>query len=155
VIFDWAGTMVDFGCLAPVEALVAVFADEGLALTAAEARRDMGKAKLDHLRAILADEGVAARWRAAKGAPAGEADVQQIYRRLEPAMVAAAARSARLIPGAAETVAQLRALGVRVGSGTGYTREVMVAILPSAAEQGYAPEVGSARARRRAGGRRR
>jgi phosphonoacetaldehyde hydrolase len=141
VVFDWAGTMVDFGCLAPVEALVAVFADEGLALTAAEARRDMGKAKLDHLRAILADEELAARWRAAKGAPADDTDVERIYRRLEPAMAAAAAKAAQLIPGAAATVAELRALGVRIGSGTGYTREMMAGILQSAADQGYAPEV--------------
>ena len=26
VIFDWAGTVVDFGCVAPIEALVAAFA---------------------------------------------------------------------------------------------------------------------------------
>ena len=55
VVFDWAGTMVDFGCMAPVEALIEVFAGEGVALSAAEARRDMGKAKHDHLTAILAD----------------------------------------------------------------------------------------------------
>jgi phosphonoacetaldehyde hydrolase len=141
VVFDWAGTMIDFGCMAPVRALVSVFAEEGLALTDAEARRDMGKAKLDHLRALLAEPGVAARWSALKGAPAGEADVDRLYARLVPAMAAAAAESAQLIPGAAETAAELRALGVRIGSGTGYTREMMAAILPAAAAQGYAPDV--------------
>ena len=49
VVFDWAGTMVDFGCRAPVEALVAAFAAEGVALSAEDARRDMGRAKLDHV----------------------------------------------------------------------------------------------------------
>ena len=61
VVFDWAGTMVDFGCLAPVEALLDVFAADGVAISDAEARHDMGKAKLDHLRAILADANVADR----------------------------------------------------------------------------------------------
>ena len=56
-------------------------------------------------------------------------------------MTAAAARPRVLIPGAAETAARLRALGVRIGSGTGYTREMMADILASAAAQGYAPEV--------------
>jgi len=32
-------------------------------------------------------------------------------------------------------------LGVRIGSGTGYTREMMADILASAARQGYAPEL--------------
>ena len=84
VVLDWAGTMIDFGCMAPVEALTDVFAEEGLSLSAVEARRDMGKAKLDHLRALLADPGVAARWRAAKGAPPSEADIQRLYQKLVP-----------------------------------------------------------------------
>ena len=56
-------------------------------------------------------------------------------------MTTAAAHAATLIPGAAETVAELRALGVRIGSGTGYTREMMAPILARAAEQGYSPDV--------------
>ena len=141
VVFDWAGTMIDFGCMAPIEALVGVFADENIPLSVPEARRDMGKAKLDHLRALLADPDIAGRWIALKGAAPGKADVARLYARLEPAMTAAASKSARLIPGAAETVAALRGLGVRIGSGTGYTREMMADILPAAAAQGYAPDV--------------
>jgi phosphonoacetaldehyde hydrolase len=140
VVFDWAGTMIDFGCMAPVRALMEVFAGEGLSLTPEEARRDMGKAKLDHLRALLADPAVAARWSSLKGAAPAEGDVERLYARLEPAMKAAA-RGSQLIPGAAQVAAELRALGVKVGSGTGYTREMMADILPAAAAQGYAPDV--------------
>jgi phosphonoacetaldehyde hydrolase len=46
-----------------------------------------------------------------------------------------------LISGAADTVATLRSLGVKIGSGTGYTRDMMADILPRAAAQGYAPDV--------------
>ena len=127
VVFDWAGTMVDFGCMAPVRALMQVFEAEGAPITADEARRDMGRAKRDHLATLIADPAVAERWARAKGTPAGPADIDRLY--------------ARLVPGAAETVAELRALGVRIGSGTGYTRQMMAAILPRAAEQGYAPDV--------------
>ena len=141
VIFDWAGTMVDFGCMAPVHALVEVFGDEGLSLTDAEARRDMGKAKIDHLRAILANPAVAQRWLAQKNASPTDADVERLYQKLVPAMTAAAAKSARLIPGAAKVASELRALGVKIGSGTGYTREMMAPILTSAAAQGYAPDM--------------
>ena len=142
VVFDWAGTMIDFGCMAPVRALIEVFAAEGLTLSDAEARRDMGKAKLDHLRAILAAPGVAVALERCEGrAPSPRTDVQRLYARLQPAMAAAAAESTLLIPGAAETAQALRALGVRIGSGTGYTREMMADILPRAAEQGYAPEL--------------
>jgi phosphonoacetaldehyde hydrolase len=141
VVLDWAGTMVDFGCMAPVRALMEVFGEAGIALSAEEARRDMGKAKLDHLRALLADPGVSVRWTGLTCAPPSEADVQRLYRRLERAMTAAAMESARLIPGAADAASELRTLGVRIGSGTGYTREMMAGILSRAAEQGYAPDV--------------
>jgi phosphonoacetaldehyde hydrolase len=141
IVFDWAGTMIDFGCMAPVEALMEVFTGEGVAITDAEARADMGKAKLDHLRAILAEPGVAARWRKAKGSVADEADIARIFAKLEPAMIETAARAATLIPGAAETFSALRDLGIRIGSGTGYTPAMMTAIRQAAAEQGYTPEV--------------
>jgi phosphonoacetaldehyde hydrolase len=141
VVFDWAGTMIDFGCMAPVRALIALFGQEGVALSPEAARRDMGKAKLDHLRALLSAPDVAQRWRAAKGESPAEPDVERLYRQLEPIMAAEASKSAQLIPGAADAVAALRALGVRIGSGTGYTREMMADILPRAAEQGYAPDV--------------
>jgi phosphonoacetaldehyde hydrolase len=141
VVFDWAGTVIDFGCMAPVRALIEVFAEEGVDLSAEAARRDMGKAKLDHLQALLSDPDVAQRWRAKKLAAPTQNDVERMYRRLVPAMKAEAAKSSVLIPGAAEVAAQLRALGVRMGSGTGYTREMMTDIIPLAAEQGYAPEI--------------
>src|SRR5579859_3149103 len=141
VVFDWAGTMVDFGCMAPVEALIDAFAAHGVALSAAQARRDMGRAKRDHVLAILHYPEVAAAWSAARGARATLADGEAIYQALEPLIEAAATRCADLIPGAATIAADLKALGVKVGSGTGYTRQMMSGILPRAAAQGYAPEL--------------
>jgi phosphonoacetaldehyde hydrolase len=141
VIFDWAGTMVDFGCMAPVDALIDAFAAQGVAITAADARRDMGRAKRDHVWAILNNPSVAAAWTAAKGAAPTSADADAIYQALEPLIEAAATRCADLIPGAAAVAADLRSLGVKIGSGTGYTRQMMSGILPRAAAQGYAPEV--------------
>lgn len=140
VVFDWAGTMVDFGCMAPVQALIAVFSGEGVTVTPTEVRRDMGMAKRDHLQALLKYPAVVSRWIAAKGAPPSEANIDRLFHKLVPAMKQAAADSAVLIPGAAETFAELRDLGVRIGSGTGYSREMMYEILRRAADQGYAPE---------------
>ncbi|MGA2641546.1 MAG: hypothetical protein ABSG21_11675 [Spirochaetia bacterium] len=33
VIFDWAGTLVDFGCFAPTVAIVETFANRGVTIT--------------------------------------------------------------------------------------------------------------------------
>jgi phosphonoacetaldehyde hydrolase len=141
VIFDWAGTMVDFGCMAPLQALIDAFAAHGVHITPAQARRDMGMAKRDHVAAILGDQAVAAAWAAARGAPPAAQDIEAIYQALEPLIEAAATRCADLIPGAAAVAGELAGLGIRIGSGTGYTRQMMSGILPRAAAQGYAPGV--------------
>ncbi len=140
VIFDWAGTMVDFGCRAPVAALLQAFARHGVRPSEAAVRADMGKAKADHVRALLARPEIAAAWRDAHGAVPGETAVAGLMDELGPLMRKAAAEAAELIPGAAETVAALRAAGLKIASSTGYTREMMVPVLTRAAEQGYAPD---------------
>jgi phosphonoacetaldehyde hydrolase len=140
VIFDWAGTMVDFGCEAPVKALIEAFAAEGVQIDAAAARRDMGKAKSDHVRSLLLQSAVASAWRARHGREADARDVDTLMLRLAPLMREYAARASTLIPGARDTFERLRAAGLRVASSTGYTREMMEPVLTRAAEQGYTPE---------------
>lgn len=140
VIFDWAGTMVDFGCMAPVRALIDAFAQEGVEIGEIAARRDMGKAKADHVRSMLEHPDVEAAWRARHGRTPNERDLESLMVRLGPLMREHAARAATLIPGARATFEQLRAAGLRVASSTGYTREMMIPVLARVAEQGYIPE---------------
>jgi phosphonoacetaldehyde hydrolase len=141
VVFDWAGTMIDFGSRAPVVALCKVFEQAGVPVQEAEARADMGMAKRDHIRALLGNRRVAEAWAARHGNIAGEEDVAALFERIGPMMREAARDCAELIPGAAEIAGRLQAGGVAVGSCTGYTREMMADILPRAAEQGYRPDM--------------
>jgi phosphonoacetaldehyde hydrolase len=140
VIFDWAGTVVDFGCQAPVNALLEAFATEGVRLDEKTARRDMGKSKSDHVQALLSDAAVAALWRKSHGRAPLPGDLTVMMNRLEPLMRAQAAQASSLIPGALETLEGLRAAGIRVASSTGSTREMLGPVLASARAQGYVPE---------------
>ena len=140
VIFDWAGTMVDFGSAAPVRALIEAFGAQGVVVDEATARRDMGRAKIDHVQSLLRDPAVAAAWRARHGRDSNDADVRTLMGRLGPLTREHAAHASTLIPGARETYEQLRAAGLRVASSTGYTRDMMEPVLANAAKQGYTPE---------------
>jgi phosphonoacetaldehyde hydrolase len=140
VIFDWAGTMVDFGCEAPVTALIEAFGREEVVLEAQVARRDMGIAKIDHVRNLLRESEVAAAWHAAKGRASDERDVDILMAHLGPLMRGHAAAASALIAGARQTFDGLRSLGIRVASSTGYTRNMMEPVLANAAAQGYTPE---------------
>jgi phosphonoacetaldehyde hydrolase len=140
VIFDWAGTMVDFGCQAPVSALIEAFAAEGIAIDEAAARRDMGIAKSDHVRSLLDVPSIGAAWVARHRSAPDDRAVAALLSRLEPLMREQATRASTLIPGARQCFDRLRAEGLRVASSTGYTRTMMQGVLARAAEQGYVPE---------------
>jgi phosphonoacetaldehyde hydrolase len=140
VIFDWAGTVVDYGSLAPMGVFVETFAEFGVAISTAEARGPMGMAKRPHLAAIMALPRVAKAWTERHGHAPTEADIDAVYAAFVPKNIAVAARYTNLVPGAADVVAELRREGVKIGSTTGYTREIMAEILPVAAAQGFKPD---------------
>ncbi|MBA2113634.1 phosphonoacetaldehyde hydrolase [Bremerella alba] len=140
VIFDWAGTMIDFGCQAPVEVLLALFQQRGVPVTTAQAREPMGAAKRDHIAAILAIPEVATRWETKFGALPMEADVDAIYADFLPLQKTILSQHAGAIPGAADVLTQLRQQDIQIGSTTGYTRELMDVLLPFAADQGISPD---------------
>lgn len=140
VVFDWAGTVVDHGSLAPMGVFVEAFAEFGVEISVAEARGPMGMAKRPHVAALLALPRVAAAWADRHGHAPSEAAVDAVYDVFVPKNRAVAARFADVIAGVPEVVSGLRAQGIRIGSTTGYTRDIMAEILPVAAAQGFAPD---------------
>lgn len=140
VVLDWAGTVVDHGCIGPVAVFVEVFKRHGVDVTVAHARKPMGLMKKDHVRSMTQDPEVAALWRAAHGRDPGEADVDAMYLLTEPLMVECISRHADIIPGALDAVAAFRAMGAKVGSTTGYTRPMMDVMTVEAARNGYKPD---------------
>ncbi len=140
VIFDWAGTVVDFGSFAPTQVLIEVFTQVGVPVSLAEARVPMGLAKWDHIQALGRLPAVADRWQARFGRAMTDADVDALYQQFMPLQVAKVAAYSAPIPGAIDTVNLLRARGLKIGSCSGYPRVVMDQLLPLAAAAGYAPD---------------
>ncbi len=79
VVFDWAGTIVDFGSRAPMGAFVETFARFGFPLSVDEARGPMGLAKRDHIAALLHEPAIADRWRAQRGQLPAASDIDAVY----------------------------------------------------------------------------
>lgn len=140
VIFDWAGTTVDFGSRAPVEVFVEIFRRSGISITAAEARGPMGRAKRDHLAALTALPQVIEQWQQRYGRLPAQADIDRMYVDFLPLQKEVLARGSDVIAGVAETVAWLRQRGIRIGSTTGYTRALMDVLVPMARQGGFDPE---------------
>lgn len=140
VVFDWAGTILDFGSCAPMGAFVRLFEQYGITLTIDEARGPMGMAKWDHIKALGTLPGVAAQWQARYGKPFVDADVDALYEVFTPMNAAVVADFADFIPGAIDVVKTLRAQGLKIGSTTGYNRPIMDIVTPLAAAGGYVPD---------------
>lgn len=142
VIFDWAGTTLDYGCYAPAVVFIEVFKRRGVDITMEQARRPMGLKKVDHIRAISRQDEVASLWKQVHGKACTEADVQDMFEKdFVPLQVACIADYSELIPGTVEVVNKLKNRGIIIGSTSGYFTEAMEINFREAKKQGYVPDV--------------
>jgi phosphonoacetaldehyde hydrolase len=140
VLLDWAGTTLDYGCMAPAVVFIEVFKRKGVAITVQEAREPMGAHKKVHIQEISRNENVARKWRQVHGRNPSEADVEAMFQEFVPLQLQCLAQYADLIPGTLEAVADFRRRGLKIGSTTGYTGEMMTLLQAEAARRGYVPD---------------
>ncbi len=133
VIFDWAGTMIDFGSCAPATVFVEAFHRHGIEISIEDARVPMGLPKWDHIKAVLALPHIAER------GPFTDADVDRVYETFLPIQTGIITAHDEPIDGVPELLARLRARGIKIGSTTGYPRVAMDALIPAAARKGIDP----------------
>ena len=120
VIFDWAGTTVDYGCFAPVQAFSEVFKEFGVTPTMEEVRKPMGMLKIDHIRTMLKMDRIQTCWQEVYNRPSNEEDVQKMY--------------------AVYAIKELRDKNIKIGSTTGYTDKMMEIVTKQAEKNGYKPD---------------
>lgn len=140
VIFDWAGTTVDYGCFAPLKGFIDAFASKGVALTPAEARGPMGLLKIDHIRALAAIPHIKAELEQNLGHAVTDDDINELYNVFESTLLENLVAYSTVKPYVTETVDALRSQGICIGSTSGYTRAMMDRITSHVAKQGYEPD---------------
>ena len=140
VIFDWAGTTVDYGCFAPVQAFISAFETFGITPTVEEVRKPMGMLKRDHVKTMMHMERIRAEWQRVHNRDFTEEDIDQIYECSEKSIFKILHNYAEPKPYVVEVINTLRAQGIKIGSTTGYTDEMMAIVVPKAKENGYEPD---------------
>lgn len=140
IIFDWAGTTVDYGCFAPVQAFIEAFKAFGITPTEEEVRKPMGMLKHDHIETMMNMDRIHNEWIRIHGKDFTAEDVDQVYAASETGILKILKDFAETKPFVLETIEKLRQAKIKIGSTTGYTDEMMEIVVPKAAENGYKPD---------------
>lgn len=140
VLLDWAGTTMDFGCMAPAVVFVEVFKRKQVPITIEEARAPMGAHKRVHIQKITELEAVRRRWQETHGRLPNDDDVEAMFAEFIPLQLDCLSTYSALIPGTLEIIAELRSRGIKIGSTTGYLPDMMEINRRDAEKQGYVPD---------------
>jgi phosphonoacetaldehyde hydrolase len=140
VVFDWAGTLIDHGSMAPVRAIASVFEHAGMHVSEERVRAFHGLDKREHIEQLLRVPEVLRSFHAVRGRAPSSADVEALYAAYVPAQLDAIRRSSKLIHGARECVELLRDRRVAAATSTGYFREAAQLVLRYARQQELVPD---------------
>jgi len=135
-IFDWAGTLVDFGSFAPTQIFVEAFAELDVTISLEEARGPMGMGKWDHIRTLCNEPAIAGRFAEIVGHAPSDDDVTALYERFMPLQIEKIAEHSAPIPGAPEVLEKLRSQGMQLGSCSGYPGVVLEKVVALARQRG-------------------
>lgn len=140
VIFDWAGTTVDFGSFAPVQAFINAFEKFGIKPTMEEVREPMGMLKRDHIRTMMEMPRIHEEWIRIHEKEFTQSDVEAVYECSEKAIMGILKDFTQVKPYVLDVTEELRGQNIKIGSTTGYTDEMMDIVVPAAKANGYAPD---------------
>lgn len=140
VIFDWAGTTVDYRCFAPVQAFIEVFKEFGMEVTMEETRKPMGMLKWDHIKTMLEMPRIHDLWLQAHGREVENKDIDEMHDAFTGKLMGILDQFSDPKPYVVETIETLRKMGLKIGSTTGYTDQMMEVVTKVAKEKGYEPD---------------
>lgn len=136
IILDWSGTLVDYGCMAAEEIYSEIFQEFGINLTSREIRAKMGIEKVDHIREIIESERISRLWLKNTGMEPNEGDVRELNRRFESKIFEKVKKYSDPKEYVKQTLETIRESGIRIGSTTSYSTEVMEFLTKIVAKKG-------------------
>jgi len=140
VVFDWAGTTIDYGCRAPLAVFLELFKNKGIPITVEEASKPMGKLKIEHIRELLSFDRIKNEYLRIYNRSPSEETITEFNCEFEKALFSILPNFTDPLPHVLETIKRLRFLGLKIGSTTGYTKEMMDIIVPIVERKGYKPD---------------
>jgi phosphonoacetaldehyde hydrolase len=108
VIFDWAGTTVDFGCMASTLAFVDIFKLKDIIISFDEVRTSLSLSKREHIRAITELESVRFQWHKIYNKFPDDRDTDELYNLFELSLSLIIKNNSTPVKGSVELVSTLK-----------------------------------------------
>ncbi len=140
IIFDWSGTTVDYGCMAPAITFKNIFSQNGIEVDMSLIRSFMGLPKKEHIRKLLENELISNQWLEKYGKKPDSILLDKLYNDFTPQLFKILGNYSKPINGVTETVKELKHNGLKIGSTTGYTKEMMQIVLAESRKYSYEPD---------------
>ncbi|GAF37419.1 HAD family hydrolase [Lentilactobacillus farraginis] len=140
VVFDWDGTVMDYGAQAPVIALKQAFAYFGIQVPLANIRLDQGLNGLAHTKKLLRNSQIGFEWLSNYPDDSLNGAVEKVYQQYQRAIGPALKEAAHFKPGVKELVDYLNFQKIPYIATTKFPQSWLAQVLPLAAQQGFHPK---------------
>ncbi|HPR04817.1 MAG TPA: phosphonoacetaldehyde hydrolase [Deltaproteobacteria bacterium] len=141
VIFDWDGTIMDYGCLAPVRSIQETFGRKGIEAGTDDARLFLNMMGKGHIRDALLSGRIAMLWKERFGRQPCESDVSMLLAEYQEILTDNLASHTDPIPHSIEIFSELRERKIRIGITSVYSSTMLEPLIHYAALVGLEPDV--------------
>ncbi|MCC7667749.1 2-aminoethylphosphonate--pyruvate transaminase [Liquorilactobacillus satsumensis] len=139
VVFDWAGTTIDYGSRAPILAYQEVFSYFNIPITVSLIRKYIGREKYEQTKLILDDPDEKKIWKEIYPHLSDQDMLDKIYTKLEELIPNILTVTSTLKPGMSQLIAYLEENGIRSATTSGYSQKMLTTLIPLAKKQGFNP----------------
>lgn len=139
VIFDWAGTMVDYGCFAPQSALMKVMKSYNMPLNSDALRLREEMCTVKGIKEVVKSAGFMRYWKEGHDERPTNKEWTEIYAKFLKELKKSVLQFAGFHPYVSETIRMLKARNVKIGSTTSYPADIVKGLQSLAKKQGCQP----------------
>ena len=141
IVFDLAGTLIDFGSLAPSQVLIKLFDRLGIKITRKQAIGPMGIEKRAHIKALLTTRKINSEWKKKFKSKPTVKDIDKLFKLFNPELKKIINKHSKFISGSKKTLDFIKNKKIKIGINTGYSEEILKVILPELKKQRFIPDV--------------
>jgi len=141
IVFDLAGTLIDFGSLAPSQVLIKLFDRLGIKITRKQAIGPMGIEKRAHIKALLTTRKINSEWKKKFKSKPTVKDIDKLFKLFNPELKKIINKHSKFISGNKKTLDLIKNKIKKIELNTGYSEEILKVILPELKKQRFIPDV--------------